>query len=75
MKRVRKEDLNNEFVKLLYWLHNLLKSAPDNFGKGEEMESFRDLLGKFRELNRTLIDLNKYYSLGRGKPAGCGKRS
>ena len=63
MKKVRKEDLDVEFLKLLYWLHNLLKTAPDNFGEEDET-AFGDLLSQFRQLNLTVLDLNKHYDLG-----------
>lgn len=63
MKKVRKEDLDVEFLKLLYWLHNLLHTAPDNFEEEDEIV-FRDLLNKFRRLNMKVLDLNKYYDLG-----------
>ncbi len=63
MKRVRKEDLDVEFVKLLYWLHNLLVTAPDNFEKEDEI-AFRRLLLQFRRLNMRVLDLNKHYDLG-----------
>ena len=63
MKKVTKEDLDVEFVRLLYWLHNLLKSAPDNFGKEDEI-AFSDLLKQFRRLNLKVLALNKHYDLG-----------
>ena len=63
MKKVRKEDLDVEFVKLLYWLHNLLMTAPDDFAEEDEI-AFRDLLNKFRQLNLTVLDLSEHYDSG-----------
>jgi len=63
MKKVRKEDLDVEFLKLLYWLHNLLHTAPDDFEKEDEI-AFRRLLRQFKRFNISLLDLNKHYDLG-----------
>ncbi len=59
MDKEWKRELDNEFLQFLYWLNNLLKSAPESLSEGKYMEAFNDLFGLMTQINiKNILTLN-----------------